>query len=167
MICMKALVNVYIIGAIAVVLISAVVFTSGRSIVDNMVEDKEYFEAKLTLLRIRDNMVLASTLDSGQIKFTSFGSKGTYRITIDEEFISLAKFDEEGNAINMPPVAPYPHYTPEAIRSAAAPPYIIEVPAASDICIIKRQNVPACGPEVEVCEYAANGCSCPPHSLCK
>lgn len=163
---MKGLTVVHAITAVAVAIISVVIFASAHKMVDNMTKDKEYFEAKLTLLGIRDNMILASTLDSGEIKSKSFGTKGTYRITIDNEFISLAKFDDEGNAVDMPPVAPLPHYTPEAILKARNPPYVINVVASKDICILKQQEEPACGPAVEVYEAGDAGCQNAPR-LCK
>lgn len=142
---------------VVALMIGAIVLLTVGPILKKTFDADAYFETRLTLSGIRNNIILASALDSGRIIFTSVG-ENEYKITIYDTYITA----EPTYTTLETPVPPLPHYTPEIVRSDSPPPYAI---TATKFCILKQQDA-SCNPVVEVCADGDPCCTTEPY-LCK
>lgn len=150
---MKAVVStksIYIVGAI---IIGLMILIASQNIIQKLVESDLYYKAKLNLLGIRNNILLASTLESGAITYTpvAWTSIGwdKYRVSTDSQFVSLVILNDDGTPRTDVSPLPLPHYTPNIVQKDIT---------AREFCIVKKYDAD-CNLIVELCEKGTACCN--------
>lgn len=155
----KATVSTKMIHAVIALLLGALVFASMLHVVRGVFEQKTYFETKLALLGIRNNIISVSALEAGQVVFETPGTY-SYKVTIDGTYISAMPVDSNRDPVTLASIVrPIPHYTPEVVQSGGI--------IAKKFCIARKQKSAIdCSRVVEVCGADNGVCACA-GTICK